>query len=202
MASATPIIAPVSGVIDVGGPGFGSLADTINQHGLLTGYVPGVTDFDTYLATDPQHSFIFAGNEWFINNPTHAATVTYDFGAAVGVDRLALWNEESSGIGLLNLFYSVDNVTFFSLASGLHPTDNPLADYGADVFAFAATTMRYIRFEMSECPQIDPGSFESCAIGEVAFRSAANDVVPEPASLVLLGSGLLAVARRRLKKRA
>ena len=42
---------------------------------------------------------IFAGFEWFSNSGTTAAVVTYDLGAVITIDRLALWNEESSGIG-------------------------------------------------------------------------------------------------------
>lgn len=193
-AQAAPIIAPTAGTIDAGGPGFGSLSDTFNQAGLLTGYTAGVTDFDTYIAGDPQEDFVFAGHEWFSNQGTNSATVTYDMGSVVGVDRLALWNEDASGIGLLDLSYSSDGVTFTSLASGLTPANNLINnDYGPEVFSFAATQLRYVRFDMSRCPQAPDAGFEACAIGEVAFRSAE---VPEPALLLLLSGGLAAGIRR------
>jgi hypothetical protein len=69
---------------------------------------------------------------------------------------VALWNEESSGIGLLDLLTSLDGVTYTSLASGLIPTDNSTFDYAADVFK-VGTTARYVRFDMRNCPQLIPG---------------------------------------------
>ncbi len=199
-AAAAVIVAPVSGVINSGGPGFGTLAETINQAGLSSGYVSGVTDFDVYLATNPTHTTTFSGFEWFSNSGTNSASVTYDFGSAITIDRLALWNEESSGIGLLDLYWSTDNVTFNPLALGLTPTDNPLAAYGADVFGFASTNARYVRFDMSGCPQPNPGSFQACGIGEVAFSSG-GEAIPEPGTAALLGLGVAGLGLMRRRKR-
>lgn len=200
-SAASTIIAPIAGVIDSGGPGFGTLTETFNQTGLLTGYTAGVTDFDSYIATNPLHTLAFGGNEWFSNSNTSSATVTYDFGALVSVDRLALWNEESSGIGVLNLLGSTDGVSFTSLGT-FSPFDNPLANYPAEVFAFGATSLRYARFEMSECPQLDPGNFAACAIGEVAFRTAGAGAVPEPTTwgMMILGFGAIGSSLRRLRQ--
>lgn len=188
-AQAGPIFAPVAATIDAGGPGFGNIADTFNQNGLFTHYVANVTDFDAYIATNPMHTDIFSGFEWFSNSGTTSAQVTYDLGSVRSFNKLALWNEESSGIGQLDLFTSVDGVTFNALAT-VFPTDNPLANYGADVFAFGVTNARYVRFAMSGCPQPNPGSFPACAIGEVAFRATG---APEPASWAMMVGGFAAV---------
>lgn len=192
-AHAGPIIGATSAVINSGGPGNGTLTETFNQLGLASGYTSGVTDFDTYLATNPQHTVSFPGFEWFSNAGTTSASVTYDLGSAQLIDAIALWNEESSGIGLLDLLTSLDGISFAPLLSGLLPTDNPLPPdtYGADVFSFVALSAQFIRFDMSNCPQPIPGTFPSCAIGEVAFRATQITQVPEPASFAMFVVGLV-----------
>jgi len=196
---AGPIFAPIAATIDAGGPGAGSIADTFNQNGLFTTYTANVTDFDTYIASNPIHTDIFSGFEWFSNAGATAAQVTYDFGSVRSFNALALWNEESSGIGTLDLLTSVDGITFNPLAT-VFPTDNPVANYSADVFTFGTTSARYVRFGMSGCPQADPGTYPGCAIGEVAFRTA----VPEPATWAMMvgGFGALGGALRSRRKMA
>jgi hypothetical protein len=193
------IFAPTSAVINAGGPGFGSINDTLNQSGLSSGYTSGVTDFDSYIGTNPTHTLVFAGYEWFSNDGTSSASVTYDLGSLIGIDALALWNEESSGIGTLDLFGSADG-TLFTLLGSFNPLDNPYADYPAEVFTFEAALLQFVRFDMSDCPQADPGSFQACAIGEVAFRTAdVTPGVPEPGAwaMLLLGFGAVGFSMRR-----
>jgi hypothetical protein len=204
--AAGPIISATSAVINSGGPGSGSITNTIDQSGLSSGYVSGVTDFDTYLASNPTHTVTFSGYEWFSQYGTSSAIVTYDLGSLKTIDALALWNEESSGIGLLNLLSSSDNITFTAFASGLTPFDNPLGNnvsYPAEVFSFSAVTTRYVRFEISNSPQLDPGSYPAAAIGEVAFREGSSSRVPDNGStLGLIGGALVALVslRRRFAK--
>jgi hypothetical protein len=152
---------------------------------------------------------MYSGYEWFSNEFETTGRVTYDLGQEYLVSRLALWNEESSGIGVLNLSYSINGTDFFTLASNLVPTDNIALDaqgqsmeiplpppYLADVFPFAPTNARYIRFDMSECAEGND-DFQACAIGEVAFDAA---VVPEPATMLLVASGLAALSLRRSRR--
>jgi len=196
-AISSVIYSASSAVCDLGCPGDGDLQDTIDQSGLFTGYVSGVTDFDAYIASDPQHSLVFAGNEWFSELGTSAATVTYNLGSALAIDAIALWNEDASGITNLDLEVSLDGVNFSSLLSGLTPTDNPISlDYGAEVFSFGLVTTQYVRFKMTDCPQ-NSGEYQACAIGEVAFRGLS---VPEPAPLALMGFGLMGMIFSQRRK--
>jgi len=204
--TAGSIISATSAVINSGGPGAGSITNTFDQSGLSSNYVSGVTDFDTYLASNPTHTVTFSGYEWFSNYGTTGAVVTYDLGSVKTIDALALWNEESSGIGLLNLLWSNDNLNFTAFASGLTPFDNPLGNnvsYPAEVFSFSAISTRYVRFEISNSPQLDPGSYPSAAIGEVAFREGSSSRVPDNGStLALIGGaivGLVSLRRRFIK---
>lgn len=201
-ALAATIISPVSAVIDNGGPGFGSINDTLNQNGLNSGFTSGVTDYDTYIATAPTHSFIFAGMEWFSNSPPPASptVVTYDLGATFPINALALWNEESSGIATLDLATSVDGVSFSNLVTGLTPIDNNSGDidYAVESIPFATTNAQYVRFTMTgPTPDSD---FDAVAIGEVAFRvENARNVTDGGSTMALLGCGLLGlcVAKRK-----
>lgn len=198
--AAQEIIAPQSAVINSGGPGFGSINDTFNQSGLSSGYISGVTDFNSYIATNPLHSFVFSGNEWFSNSGFDSSIVTFDLGSIFTLDALALWNEDASGIGTLSLLGSSDG-TLFNALGVFSPTNNELnSDYGPQVFTFAPSALRFVQFNMTNCPQPGLGSFDGCAIGEVAFRTAAvNGAVPEPTTwaLMLLGFGAVGFGMRR-----
>lgn len=200
-AAAQQIVGPVSAVINSGGPGSGLITQTLDQSGLITPYVSGVTNFNAYIATNPQHSLAFSGNEWFSNLGTTTARVTYDLGAILGIDALALWNEDFAGIGTLNLFGSTDGILFAALL-GVNPADGiNNANYGPQVFSFGATNARFVRFDMTNCPQ-PPAGYESCSIGEVAFRTAATGAVPEPGTwaMMLLGFGGIGYSLRRRRK--
>jgi hypothetical protein len=184
-----------------GGPGFGGCGETHNQLGLLfgQGYVSEVTSLHPYLATNPQHTDVFAGYEWFSNDGTTAASVSYFTSPLTlpTIDHFVLWNEESSGIGSFNLWYGTTAGAMSDLVlSNISPIDNPVANYGAQYWEFAKRpSTGWWTLEMSGCPQANPGSFAACAIGEVAFGGS----VPEPSSwaMMIVGFGLVGATLRR-----
>lgn len=162
---------------------------TIDQSGLSATYVSGVTDFDTYIGTNPTHTSLAAGNEWFSDFGNLTPTLTFDLGSVLTVDRIALWVEESSGFSTAVLSSSVDGVTFGNLGT-INPVDNPVASYPAEVFGFATTAMQFFRMDMSGCPQPNPGSTQECSLGEIAFSVGTTTPIPVPASGLLLVSAI------------
>lgn len=208
-AQAGVVVGAQSAQIISGAPGTGAISSTYDQYGLLTDYESGVTDFDTYIASNPLHvwdfSVVDAGTtyyyEWFSNFGTTTAAVSYDLGEAYDVQGLALWNEDGNGIGKLNILGSLDGLTWTSLGSNLSPTNHAEGvDYGADVFSWGATTVRFIKLEASQCPS--SSTWVGCSIGEVAFNATP---VPEASSVAMAGLGLAvvgAVAARRRRQQA
>jgi len=175
----------------------------INHGGLLTDFFSGISDFDSYIAGDPQHSIIGKFSEWFSEESQTGAILTFDMGSVMLLDRLALWNDEALGVGSVSVALSSDGAAYTGVGS-FSPTDWPyyFASYGADIFAFAATPAQFIQLTLSGCPQPDafPGTTGGCGLGEVAFRQAA--AVPEPLTLSVFGIGAGLLMLRRRKKQA
>ncbi len=204
-AQAGTIVSAVDATVLSGGPGIGDIADTYNLFGLFNDYVSGVTDFDSYAFT-ALHDFEYKGQEWFSNEGTTSSVVSYDLGKVQNIQGMAFWNEDGTGVGKLNLLGSTDGTNWFSLLSNLRPTDNTFeVAYKADIYSWQSVALRYVKLEMSACPQTQPASniLIACGIGEVAFNaSPATTTVPElnPISMGALGLGLMALGLRRRRQ--
>ncbi len=187
--------------IMAGGPGFGTCTETHNQAGLALGYIDGVTSLHPYVATPPMHTDIFSGFEWFSESGTTSASVSYFLDASPHVqwvDHFILWNEESSGIGIFDLYYGAFAGDLSDLVlAGISPIDNGgPAPYAPEFWEFAPRpTIGWWTLVMDRCPQPIVGSFDACAVGEVAWGGS----VPEPATwaMMIAGFGMVGWAMRR-----
>lgn len=184
--------------------------NTINQSGLLSPFVSGVTDFDAYMAGSPLHDLAFE-TEWFsqeelVANNT-SAVLTFDLGSVVTINRLALWNEEFAGIAGFNLLVSTDGLTYATVLSGVSPTDNPIdQNYAADIFALGTQSARFVRLDAFNCPQPNPDGYVACGLGEIAFAMLTDGGepptgTPAPGAIILLGGGLFGLLGLRISRK-
>lgn len=172
-----------------------SIDNTIDQSGLNSGYLSGVTDFDSYMASGPMHQYMAQDTEWFSASGDITSSVVYDMGSVFELYHLALWNEEYSGFGQADIFWSLDNVTYSSLTV-INPFDSKVAlDYSAQIFDLGVTA-QFLKFELSGCAQPDGGPGDYCGIGEVAFDASRVYEVPEPGTLALIALGLTGLGLR------
>ena len=145
----------------------------IDQSGLTSNYASGVTDFDAYIASNPLHDWRFqyeCFSQEDLASDSTSATLTFDLGSVVTINRIALWNEEFAGIAGFDLLMSADGRSYTTVLTGIAPTDNPLdAFYPADVYAFRDHGARFVRIDTYDCPQPNPHGYVACGLGEVAF---------------------------------
>ena len=178
-----------------------NVTNIIDQSGLSSTYIDGVTDFDSYVST-VTHNWVPEDNEWWTAWDTATGSVLFDLGGVYTVDKLALWNEDWSGLVELGISFSLDNINFTSIGT-FFPTDNVYEQwYAADIFDFGLFEgpMQYIRFDLvAAAPDPYYPTHPTLSMGEVAFSVA--EPVPEPATILLFGTGALGLFGMRRKKR-
>lgn len=171
--SAGIIRSPVSATATVPPASPGDLQNAINQAGLSVKFVDGATDFDAYLAQQPTHDVLYFGYEWFSQAGVTSATLIFDMGAVTTMDRLAMWNEESSGIDSFTIAYSTDGITYTTVPGTFSPTNWPsypqTTAYTANIFQLGGITGRYVKMQIT-CPQAG-AIYPGCSLGEIAFST-------------------------------
>lgn len=196
-AHATTITGVLSATTTMG-EGF-PLVHAIDQSGLSAGYTSGVTDFDTYIAGNPQHTSD-AGTDWV--SSTTAGVADFNLGSLMAIDRVVLWNNGA------NLTFAIAQVSLEASADAAFTTPVSLGTFNlaimsnpntAQVFSFAPVNAQYVRFE-----NFVSNGASVIALGETAFST--TTAVPEPATVWLLSIGLLGVgayagSTRRARKR-
>ncbi|MBC7940724.1 MAG: hypothetical protein H7Z19_13320 [Chitinophagaceae bacterium] len=159
------------------------MVNAINQRGLVSPYVSGLTDFQTYIDSNPLHLSNVA-LDWI--STTTSGVADFDLGATLTIDRAAVWN-----FGGFNLSVAITSVTLLASVDATFLNPEFLGTYGltvmsnpnsAQVLQFDPTYARFIRLERFVS---NGGTY--IALGEIAFGTA----IPEPGSAQLLGLGLL-----------
>lgn len=196
------VIAPTSGTTTLGSYPTLELSKSYDQSGLSQPYSSWVTDFDTYVALNPQHDThlspptgSFFGGIGF----TPPQYVTYDLGSQAQIDGLVLWNVgqdyADTGVKAFSLSGSTDAafsapIDLGSYTAAIGPANGPSS---AQVFPFALVAIKYVKMQI-ESNYGNTGGY--VGFGEATFRG-----IPEPSSSMLMLVALPALVWRMRQRR-
>ncbi|WP_068875746.1 MULTISPECIES: PEPxxWA-CTERM sorting domain-containing protein [unclassified Phenylobacterium] len=202
-AQAAVIVAPVTVSVTSGGTvgSFWTVDNVIDQSGLTRTYIPGVTDFDAFVAEPNRHSGAL-NTEWFSGRDSRSAQLTFDFGQEVTLYKLAIWDENNSSQQSMSI-----STPALGLIRSFAPRENSGSPYpGGEVFEFRPITTRYLTLDITGCgtkPQFN--SVDYCGLGEIIFADGSGvGPVPEPATWALMigGFGMAGAMLRRRQRLA
>lgn len=181
------------------GSGFGTnLINTVNGVGLSS------------LSLTATHEGTIPPNSWVSNQGVLTGQITFNLGGLHSVDSFSFWNQNgggpgangTSGIQNVQVLTSTDGILFTPLVGGPTTFAQVMgnANLPPEIFSFAAVNATHFRF-MVLSNWGETQLFNVTGFGEVGFNSAGPTAVPEPATMLLLGTGLTGLAARVLRRK-
>ena len=186
----SPVTATASSTVD------GAIVHTIDQTGLSTPFISGVTDFDVYIAGNPTHASPGPTNAWSGNAGSLPINLDYDLGATYTVETLALWTSfQGFSINRFQVF-TADNAGFVGAINvGSFDANDTIPPMVAQIFDLTDTTAQFLRLHIL--------SNEGAGAVNLSELAVETNSVPEPLLTTLLATGIVAtLGRRRHQHRA
>ncbi|GAB1623909.1 hypothetical protein AAOGI_39590 [Agarivorans albus] len=193
-AQAGVILSAVDVSTNMGTRFAGDINNTIDQSGLNSTFVSGVTDFDTYNPSS-QSVINTAPHQWWGATDTLGYT-DFDLGAVYNLHRFALWNANFI-FGVKDFRVLIDDNAAFSSALDLGSFTANFDQATGQVFDLLDGVGRYVRIEHLSIHS------NSSNINEVAFDvSSFSPVtsVPEPSTLAIFGLAFAGLMFRRKQR--
>lgn len=156
-AQAGTILQPTGATTDMGFFFTFEPGRAIDQSGLATGYVSGVTDFDTYVAsTGTANGTGSSFTTWFSGAGNTTGNFDFDLGGLYTIEAFALWADPQTVGQTVNSFNLLadTNASFTSpvLLGSFTAQDgtgfgNNASNFG-QIFRFTATTASHVRMQI------------------------------------------------------
>lgn len=194
IAAAGTIISPVAVILNTMGTAGGSVARMIDQSGLAPGFSGGVTDFNSYIASNPVHAAQNGGNAWGSAAGNVSGVLDFDLGSSQTIQQMALWTAGSTAtVDGFTVF--VSNDSGFGTALTVGSFNAPISS-NVQTFSIGAVG-QYVRLQIDSFH----GAGNNINIGEVAFDVGESvSEVSEPAMSLVFAAGVIGFMRLRQKR--